>query len=106
MVATAFLTFVITALSMFVIFLLDDSRKQNAKYNRLWKENANPRRQITEYDTTERRRNERSAYDKGLHDGRATDTLYRSILKKYSAKEQVDVMMNGSEPEIKEEKKA
>ena len=40
---------------------------------------------------------ERDAYNQGLYDGRATDTLYRKMLSKYSSGEQATVMMYGEE---------
>lgn len=88
------LTFVITALSMLVLFLLDSGRKQDAEKHRLLKENDGLRRQISGYSANEQRRRECSAYDKGLYDGRTTDAYYRQCLKKFTTREQADIMMN------------
>lgn len=95
MIGAIILTFVITVLAMLVLFFVENNRKQLAERNRLIRENCDLRRQMSDYSTMNQRRRERSAYDRGLYDGRATDTLYRSVLKRYSAKEQVDVMMDG-----------
>ena len=93
------LTFVITALSMMVLFLYDSSRKQARDNNYIIKENDGLRRQISDYHAKEQRRRECSAYDKGLYDGRATDTYYRQCLKKFTLKDQANVMMNGESEE-------
>lgn len=93
------LTFVITALSMMVLFLYDSSRKQARDNDYIIKENDGLRRQISDYHTKEQRRRECSAYDKGLYDGRATDTYYRQCLKKFTLKDQANVMMNGESEE-------
>lgn len=93
------LTFVITALSMMVLFLYDSSRKQARDNDYIIKENDGLRRQISDYHAKEQRRRECSAYDKGLYDGRATDTYYRQCLKKFTLKDQANVMMNGESEE-------
>lgn len=93
------LTFVITALSMMVLFLYDSSRKHARDNDYIIKENDGLRRQISDYHAKEQRRRECSAYDKGLYDGRATDTYYRQCLKKFTLKDQANVMMNGESEE-------
>lgn len=93
------LTFVITALSMLVLFLLDDKKKQARNNNHILKENDGLHRQISDYRAREQRHRECSAYDKGLYDGRATDTYYRQCLKKITLRDQVSVMMNGESEE-------
>lgn len=93
------LTFVITALSMMVLFLYESSRKQAQDNDYIIKENDGLRRQISDYHAKEQRRRECSAYDKGLYDGRATDTYYRQCLKKFTLKDQANVMMNGESEE-------
>lgn len=93
------LTFVITALSMMVLFLYESSRKQARDNDYIIKENDGLRRQISDYHAKEQRRRECSAYDKGLYDGRATDTYYRQCLKKFTLKDQANVMMNGESEE-------
>ncbi len=89
------LTFVITALSMLVLFLLDGSKKQVVEKSHLMKENDGLRRQISNYAANEQRRRERSAYDRGLYDGRQTDTYYRQCLRKFTSRDQTDVIING-----------
>lgn len=93
------LTFVITALSMLVLFLLDDKKKHVRNNNHILKENDGLRRQIYEYNIKEQRHRECSAYDKGLYDGRATDTYYRQCLKKFTSRDQASVMLNGESEE-------
>lgn len=93
----AILTFVITVLGMTVLFLVDGNTKQADETKRLRDENDDLKCQISGYYDQDQRRRERSAYDRGLYDGRQTDALYRNVLKRYSAREQADVMMNGEE---------
>lgn len=95
MIGAIILTFVITALSMLVLFLLDDKKKQARHNDYILKENDGLRRQISECHQTDQRRRERTAYDRGLYDGRATDTYYRQCLKKFANRDQAEVMMNG-----------
>ena len=95
MIGAIILTFIITTLSMLVLFLLDDGRKQAAEKAHILKENDGLRRRISDYVNHEQNRRERSAYDRGLYDGRGTDMLYRQCLKKYNNRDHADVMMNG-----------
>lgn len=91
------LTFVMTVLGMLVLFLRDGNTKQVNENKRLRKENDDLKRQISGHYDQDQRRRERSAYDRGLYDGRQTDALYRNVLKRYSVRDQADVMMNGEE---------
>lgn len=91
------LTFVMTVLAMLVLFLRDGNIKVVKENHRLHSENDDLKRQISGYYDQDQRRRERSAYDRGLYDGRQTDALYRNVLKRYSVREQADVMMNGEE---------
>lgn len=99
MIGAIILTFVITSLSMLVLFLLDGKKKQAAENNYILKENDGLRRQISSYQEKDQRRRECSAYDKGLYDGRATDTYYRQCLKKFTSREMTDVILNGESEE-------
>lgn len=99
MIGAIVLTFMITALSMLVLFLLDGKKKQEANNDYILKENDGLRRQISDYRQKEQRRRENFAYDKGLYDGRATDTYYRQCLKKFASRDQAEVMMNGESEE-------
>lgn len=91
------LTFVMTVLAMLVLFFHNGNTKQLSENHRLRDENENLRCQISGYYDQDQRRRERSAYDRGLYDGRQTDALYRNVLKRYSVREQAAVMMNGEE---------
>ena len=99
MIGAIILTFVITSLSMLVLFLLDEKKKQVRNNDHILKENDGLRRQISEYHSKEQRRRECSAYDKGLYDGRSTDTYYRQCLKKFTNREMTDVILNGESEE-------
>lgn len=52
------------------------------------------RNQVEELQLGDRRRRERLAYQAGLYDGRETDILYRSMLKRQQQGERVTVMLN------------
>lgn len=80
-----------------MVFLRDEDIRHTNENARLLSENADLRRQISGYHEEDQRRRERSAYDRGLYDGRQTDALYRNVLRRYSAREQASVMMNGEE---------
>lgn len=99
MIGAIVLTFMITALSMLVLFLFDGKKKQEANNDYILKENDGLRRQISDYRQKEQRRRENFAYDKGLYDGRTTDTYYRQCLKKFTSRDQAEVMMNGESEE-------
>lgn len=89
------LTFVITSLTMLVIFLYNENKNKVSEKNRLLKENDSLKRQIQDHYAREQRRRENRAYDRGLYDGRGTDALYRQCLKKYTSQDQPTVMING-----------
>lgn len=89
------LTFVITSLTMLVIFLYNENKNKVSEKNRLLKENDGLKCQIQDHNAREQRRRENRAYDQGLYDGRGTDVLYRQCLKKYMSQDQPTVMING-----------
>lgn len=91
------LTFVITILSMTLFFMLHEINRQREDNRNILEENDGLKRRISDYRDREFQRRERHAYDQGLYDGRATDTLYRNVLKRYSAQEQARVAMDGEE---------
>lgn len=93
------LTFIVTSLLMTVTFLLCERKRQMAEKKALKKRNDELRQRISDYENQDRHRREQSAYDKGLYDGRTTDTFYRQCLKKLTTREQADVMMNGEQEE-------
>lgn len=89
------LTLVISVLGMTVLFLLNDNDNRANENLRLRRENTALRDRLSASDDREWHRKERSAYRRGLYDGRRTDTLYRAVLKRYSAGEQITVMTDG-----------
>lgn len=97
MFGAVIITFVITALGIFLLLSLEYAKKQDKESDRLRKSNEHLNGQITEILRQENLRKERVAYDRGLYDGRSTDTLYRKMLSKYSAGEQATVMMYGDD---------
>lgn len=50
--------------------------------------------QLEALQLDEKRRRERIAYQAGLYDGRETDILYRSMLRKQQQGERITVMLN------------
>ncbi len=99
------LTFVVTALIATIIYLMVDNEDLRRENHRQFCENAELRRKLSKYSRAELRRREDTAYDRGLYDGRTTDAYYRQCLKKFTNREQAEVMMNG-EPDSEEEKEA
>lgn len=97
MIGAIILTFVITALSMLVLFLLENQKKQKTDNSHILRENDGLRRQISDYQQNEQRRRECSAYDKGLYDGRTSDAYYRQCLKKFTSQEQNDIILGGED---------
>jgi len=95
MFGTVIITFIITALGMFVLILFDNAKKQTRETDHLRKSNERLNCQIADMIHKENTRRESAAYDKGLYDGRATDTLYRQMLKRYTTGDQTTVMMYG-----------
>ena len=91
------LTFVVTALSMTLLFMFHEANRQREDQHRILEENDGLKRRISDYREREYQRRERHAYDQGLYDGRATDTLYRNVLKRYSARDQARVAMEGED---------
>lgn len=91
------ITFVITALSMTVLFLIDRDQKNNKETARLLRENDGLYEQVDHFRTQEHRRLEQQAYNQGLYDGRQTDALYRKMLGKYQRGEQATVILHGEE---------
>lgn len=104
MIRTAFLTFVITALFATVVVFFFTIRNQAAEKRRLLKENGDLKRQVSDYTEKEQRHRECAAYDRGLYDGRTTDTYYRQCLKKLQESNQkTKIIMDGEmEEEINE----
>lgn len=56
MIGAIILTFVITALSMLVLFLLENQKKQKTDNSHILRENDGLRRQISDYQQNEQRR--------------------------------------------------
>ena len=102
MIGAVILTFIITTLGMTVLFLLENGRRQQSEKKHLLKENEGLKRQISDYNVNEQRRREDSAYDRGLYDGRTTDTYYRQCLRKFTTKDQTDIILNGAKEENEE----
>lgn len=97
------LTLIFAVLGMTVLYLLKDNDDRANENLRLRRENAALHGRLSASESREWRRRERSAYRRGLYDGRRTDTLYRSVLKRYSAGEQITVMTDGAgEPDREE----
>ena len=99
------ITFVITGLGMLVLFLINGNQKHTTENTRLKRENDGLYRQVNDFREQEHGRRERQAYDKGLYDGRQTDTLYRKMLSRYSSGEQVTVILTGEETQGKFERR-
>lgn len=95
MVWAIFLTLVVAVMGTTLAYTWFRCRRREAENRRLADENEGLKRRISDGCEQEQRRKERAAYERGLYDGRQTDALYRSVLRRYSAREQVSVMING-----------
>lgn len=91
------ITFIITSLTILVVMLAAENRNLTDEKTALASDKADLNYQLMVYETKEQRRREQEAYERGLYDGRKTDTLYRQCLKRYTARDQVKIMMNGEE---------
>ena len=67
------LTFVITALSMIVLFEINSNRALQKEIDRLTKNNDYLRHRITKYSDFEKQRRENSAYAKGIIDSQKAE---------------------------------
>lgn len=97
MFGTIVLTFVITAMGMTILFMLDSGHRKDKDNQQLRRVNDNLREQVSDYRLREQEAREQHAYSRGLHNGRETDTLYRGLLSKYENGEQATVIMHGAE---------
>ncbi|MEG1515989.1 MAG: hypothetical protein RSD95_13965 [Clostridia bacterium] len=97
MFGVVIITFVITALAIFVLVLVDSAKKRNRETDHLRRSNERLNDQIADMIRQENARRACAAYDKGLYDGRATDTFYRKMLKRYTSGNQATVMMCGED---------
>lgn len=95
MFGTIIITFVITALAMACLFMVDKNQQKDKESQRLCRENDSLRKQVNNYCIREHETRVNNAYSKGLYDGRKTDALYRQTLSKFHRSEQTDVMMYG-----------
>lgn len=89
------ITFVITFLLMTVAFLVNFGQQKEKENRQLQRENGSLHKQVDNLYAREQSKRVRTAYNRGLHDGRETDTLYRRMLAQYSKGEQATVMMYG-----------
>ena len=99
MIGTIIITFVITALSMTLLYMTDTCRKAEREHVKLRRTNEDLREKVTSFCVAEQDTRENNAYNRGLHDGRETDALYRGILAKHSRGEQATVLMYGEQTE-------
>ena len=77
------ITAIVTLLVCYVLFLRNENRQQKSECQRLKNEKAHLSNRLDEYRKNDTRRRERTAYQKGLYDGRETDMAYREVLKRY-----------------------
>lgn len=92
---TIFLTVIICFL-LFVIYTEYTARcRVEKKCAELRSENKSLKTRNAEYHDWELKRICRDNYNRGLEDGSKCDTLYKSIVSKYAAHEQITVMMYG-----------
>lgn len=91
------LTFVVTSLTLIVIFQKWDRALLVREIEKLKSENGRLKRDLEDVSDQSQFQRECSAYSRGLYDARKTDTLYRSMLKTVSAENRNSAMMDGFE---------
>ena len=101
MVWAIILTLVISSLVSLVWALRERCIEKESECKRLRSSNAYLKNKLDEHRDFEIERRVKDSYKRGLYDGRETDTLYRTIVKKYAAGEQATVMIYG-EPQDRE----
>lgn len=94
-----FLTILLTVIICFLLFVCYTEYmarcRVEKKCSELRCENKTLKAKVREYHDWELKRLCRENYHQGLDDGCKCDTLYKSILSKYKAHEQITVMMYG-----------
>ncbi len=102
MIFAVIYTFALTVLAVLSALLYRDNRRKDDRIDILVEENLSLHNQIGSFEYDEHQRREKEMYQKGLYDGRETDTLYRSILARYTRGEQATVMMQGEGGQVHE----
>lgn len=75
-------------------FRLQHSKCETQK---LLNENHEMNDRIQRHENLDHEEQVRRSYNRGLYDGRQTDTLYRQMLKQYQNSEQIAIVMSGHE---------
>lgn len=95
MVWAVILTLVISSLVFLVGVLRDRCIQKESECRRLRQTNDRLNHKLDECRNYEIERRVKDSYNRGLYDGRETDTLYRKIVRKYATGEQSTVMFYG-----------
>lgn len=94
------ITMLISALLTSLLFMVARERDENTRLtrrnNRLDSTNQSLQGKINDLEVLLQKRINQESYDRGLHDGRETDALYRGMLEKIRKGEQATVLMGNT----------
>lgn len=97
MFGTIVITTAINWLIVAVLYYWFRLQRSEREVNQLRKENAGMNNWIEDRENKDQEERVRLSYNRGLYDGRQTDTLYRQMLKQFQGSEQISMILNGHE---------
>lgn len=97
MFGTIVVTTIINWLIVAVLHYWARLKHSEEESQQLRKENSSMNDWIQNRETSDQEERVRRSYNRGLYDGRQTDTLYRQTLKRYQNGEQIAIVMSGHE---------
>lgn len=97
MFGTIVITTAINWLIVAVIYYWLRLQRSEREAHQLRKENAGMSDWIQDRETKDQEERVRRSYNRGLYDGRQTDTIYRQMLKQYQSGERIAMILNGTE---------
>lgn len=94
---TIVITTIINWLVVLVAYYWDKLQRSKREIKQLRTENNTMDTWIKSRTASDQQLELQRSYDRGLYDGRQTDTLYRQMLKKFQNGDQVELIINGIE---------
>ncbi len=90
-------TTIVNWLIVTVLYFRFRLHSSETEARRLRKENGDMNGWIRNREKADQDERVRRSYNRGLYDGRQTDTLYRQMLKRYQSGEQITMIMSGND---------
>lgn len=97
MFGTIVITTAINWLIVAVLYYWFRLQRSEREARQLRKENKDMSGYIRNRENNDQEERVRLSYNRGLYDGRQTDTLYRQMLKQFQGGEQIAMILNGHE---------